>query len=132
MGRTMMRFPALISLFLATTAVANLCPGWLQDPCMPGCIVLHCGNVMETCMQDKSCKSNLWSTMSCMATHDQKNITAQTACMVPDDPKRDDAFNCMIEQHHCIKLPDNNPHYPACRDSEVPGDANMSLTNIAK
>lgn len=87
---------------------------------------------MSQCFKNKSCRDSLVGTLTCMGTHPQTNFTAQTACMVPDEPLRDQAFNCMIEQHHCIVLPKNNPHYPQCRDSAIKGDPQVNLQTIGR
>merc|ERR1712072_526047 len=113
-------------------SVAWACPQWLPNfACDPVCIVKNCHGILGDCGKDKGCRPALLDSMGCMSTHSKTNFSAQTACMVPDNKMRDEVFNCMIEQHKCIKVADkNSTRYPACRDTTVRGDANMSLAHM--
>merc|ERR1711990_63458 len=96
-------FSALL-LLLSGTAAGFECPKWLQAVCDPVCVATHCGAALAHCMAGEECRKSFTSTLSCMSGHNSSNITAQTACMVPDQTERDQLFNCMIEQHKCIQM----------------------------
>lgn len=108
------------------------CPHWLGALCDPVCIMQHCGTVMKNCMSNQDCRSSLTHFMECASFHNRSNFTQQTSCMIPDNAQRDGVFNCMIEEHRCIKLPNgSSPVYPTCRDAEIKGDPEASLQQIS-
>jgi len=120
---------ALAGFTLGNDLEGFKCPAWLCDPI---CMAKNCGTEFKSCFADKGCRSSFASTMTCINTHPKTNFTQQAECMVPDNAMRDGVFNCMIEKHRCMSLPNKSkPVYPKCRDKQVLGDKDLSLENIS-
>jgi NAD(P)-dependent dehydrogenase (short-subunit alcohol dehydrogenase family) len=104
-----------------------LCKLFNETQCFSQCSVQA-----DACTADPACKKSLISTMECIVSQSAqgKMAAAGLACLIPDNLERDKVFKCMMDEHSCIPSPPG-PTYPACRDTEIPGDPTFtSLSDL--
>jgi len=112
------------------------CPGFLKPFCSLYNITecaSQCKAQLTACTSDTTCRSSLAGAGECMATSQFRNTSAQNAltCLIPDNQLRDAFFQCLLETHQCIDVPQDGPIYPKCRDTQIAGASSFAPSSLA-
>jgi len=108
------------------------CPEWLGFICHAWECATSCTKELMACIGDATCKASLTEAVKCSAElqREGKSANDQLACFVPVNTLRDNVFFCLLDEHSCIHPGKDNTTYPACRDSELVGDASYKPSHI--
>jgi len=108
------------------------CPEWLGFICHAWECATSCVAELKACISDATCKASLMEAVKCSAElqREGKSANDQLACFVPVNTLRDNVFFCLLDEHSCIHPGKDNTTYPACRDSELVGDASYKPSHI--